>query len=85
MAHTVETEELAKTKKACLVAKLRLKKKPTAWELEKRNLLVWHIYVHVPKEGATKEYINNQVIQAVQITPINKNLDWQQKGQLFVA
>ena len=41
---------------------------------------------HVPKGSATEEQISNhQVDQAAQIATIDKDLDWEHKGELFVA
>lgn len=58
--------------------------KNIAQDLEKLN--VWMQHVNVPKGRATKEEINNhQADWDAQIATINEDMDWEHKGELFVA
>ncbi|XP_049649828.1 uncharacterized protein LOC126035341 [Accipiter gentilis] len=50
------------------------------------NLVVRHEDSHVPKRRATEEHRNNdQVDQAAKIEVSQVDLDWQHKGELFMA
>ncbi|GAB0210035.1 hypothetical protein GRJ2_003469300 [Grus japonensis] len=56
-----------------------------AW-LEKLVVKVCHVDVHVPKSRATEEYQNNQQVdQDAKIEVAQVDLDWQHKGELFIA
>ncbi|KAK4814078.1 hypothetical protein QYF61_007052 [Mycteria americana] len=45
-----------------------------------------HVDAHVPKSRATEEHQNNlQVDQAAQTEVAQVDLDWQQKGELFIV
>ncbi|KAK4806863.1 hypothetical protein QYF61_012584 [Mycteria americana] len=47
---------------------------------------VHHIDAHVPKSQATEEHQNNQQVdQAAKIEVAQVDLDWQHKGELFIA
>ena len=47
---------------------------------------VHHVDAHVPKSQATEEQQNNrQVDQAARIKVAQIDLDWQSKGELFLA
>ncbi|KAK4810994.1 hypothetical protein QYF61_014466 [Mycteria americana] len=47
---------------------------------------VRHVDAHVPKSRATEEHQNNQQVdQAAKIEVAQVDLDWQQKGELFIA
>ena len=47
---------------------------------------VRHVDAHVPKSRATEEQKNNhQVYQAAKIEVAQIDLDWQNKGELFLA
>ncbi|KAK4816512.1 hypothetical protein QYF61_017612 [Mycteria americana] len=47
---------------------------------------VHHVDGHVPKSRATEEHHNNpQVDQAAKIEAAQVDLDWQHKGELFIA
>ncbi|GAB0205241.1 hypothetical protein GRJ2_002989700 [Grus japonensis] len=57
----------------------------TAW-LEKLVVKVCHVDAHVPKSRATEEHRNNQQVdQAAKIEVSQVDLDWQRKGELFIA
>ncbi|GAB0202689.1 hypothetical protein GRJ2_002734500 [Grus japonensis] len=54
--------------------------------LEKLVVKVCHIDAHVPKSRATEEHQNNQQVdQAAKIEVAQVDLDWQRKGELFIA
>ncbi|GAB0192637.1 hypothetical protein GRJ2_001729100 [Grus japonensis] len=56
-----------------------------AW-LEKLVVKVRHVDAHVPKSRATEEHQNNQQVdQAAKIEVAQVDLDWQRKGELFIA
>ncbi|GAB0207963.1 hypothetical protein GRJ2_003262000 [Grus japonensis] len=56
-----------------------------AW-LEKLVVKVRHVDAHVLKSRATEELQNNQQVdQAAKIEVAQVDLDWQQKGELFIA
>ncbi|GAB0200488.1 hypothetical protein GRJ2_002514200 [Grus japonensis] len=56
-----------------------------AW-LEKLVVKVHHVDAHVPKSRATEEHQNNQQVdQAAKIEVAQVDLDWQRKGELFIA
>ncbi|GAB0209002.1 hypothetical protein GRJ2_003365900 [Grus japonensis] len=56
-----------------------------AW-LEKLIVKVRHVDAHVPKSRATEEHQNNQQVdQAAKIEVAQVDLDWQCKGELFIA
>ncbi|GAB0192622.1 hypothetical protein GRJ2_001727500 [Grus japonensis] len=56
-----------------------------AW-LEKLVVKVRHVDAHVPKSRATEEHRNNQQVdQAAKIEVAQVDLDWQRKGELFIA
>ncbi|GAB0207599.1 ribonuclease H-like [Grus japonensis] len=62
-----------------------LKANPVAW-LEKLVVKVHHVDAHVPKSRATEEHQNNQQVdQAAKIEVAQVDLDWQHKGELFIA
>jgi len=47
---------------------------------------VCHIDAHVPKSCATEEHHNNQQVdQSTRIEMAEVDLDWQHKGELFLA
>ncbi|GAB0206855.1 hypothetical protein GRJ2_003151100 [Grus japonensis] len=57
-----------------------------AARLEKLVVKVRHVDVHVPKSRATEEHQNNQQVdQAAKIEGAQVDLDWQRKGELFIA
>ncbi|GAB0190168.1 hypothetical protein GRJ2_001482100 [Grus japonensis] len=57
-----------------------------AARLEKLVVKVRHVDAHVPKSRATEEHQNNQrVDQAAKIEVAQVDLDWQRKGELFIA
>ncbi|GAB0207853.1 hypothetical protein GRJ2_003251000 [Grus japonensis] len=58
-----------------------------AARLEKLVVKVRHVDAHVPKSWATEEHQNNnqQVDQAAKIEVAQVDLDWQRKGELFIA
>ncbi|GAB0188395.1 hypothetical protein GRJ2_001304800 [Grus japonensis] len=57
-----------------------------AARLEKLVVKVRHVDAHVPKSRATKEHQNNQQVdQAAKIEVAQVDLDWQRKGELFIA
>ncbi|GAB0206804.1 hypothetical protein GRJ2_003146000 [Grus japonensis] len=57
-----------------------------AARLEKLVVKVRHIDAHVPKSRATEEHQNNQQVdQAAKIEVAQVDLDWQHKGELFIA
>ncbi|KAK4830667.1 hypothetical protein QYF61_012767 [Mycteria americana] len=56
-----------------------------AW-VENLVVKVRHVDAHVPKSRATEEHQNNQQVdQAAQIEVAQVDLDWQDKGELFIA
>ncbi|XP_072706101.1 uncharacterized protein [Ciconia boyciana] len=56
-----------------------------AW-VENLVVKVRHVDAHVPKGQATEEHQNNQQVdQAAQIEVAQVDLDWQHKGELFIA
>ncbi|XP_064900755.1 uncharacterized protein LOC135577045 isoform X1 [Columba livia] len=63
----------------------------TLWQeiaarLESLPVKVRHVDAHVPKSRATEEYLNNQQAdQAAKIKIAEVDLDWQHKGELFLA
>ncbi|XP_064902006.1 uncharacterized protein LOC135577289 [Columba livia] len=63
----------------------------TLWQdiaarLESLPVKVRHVDAHVPKSRATKEHLNNQQAdQAAKIKVAEVDLDWQHKGELFLA
>ncbi|GAB0204053.1 hypothetical protein GRJ2_002870900 [Grus japonensis] len=57
-----------------------------AARLEKLVVKVCHVDAHVPKSRATEEHQNNQQVdQAAKIEVAQADLDWQRKGELFIA
>ncbi|GAB0203014.1 hypothetical protein GRJ2_002767000 [Grus japonensis] len=57
-----------------------------AARLEKLAVKVRHVDAHVPKSWATEEHQNNHwVDQAAKIEVAQADLDWQHKGELFMA
>ncbi|KAJ7417530.1 hypothetical protein WISP_63891 [Willisornis vidua] len=57
----------------------------TAW-VQKMSVKVRHVDAHVPKSRANEEHHNNkQVDQAARIKVLQVDLDWQHKGELFLA
>ncbi|GAB0205331.1 hypothetical protein GRJ2_002998700 [Grus japonensis] len=57
-----------------------------AARLEKLVVKVRHVDAHVPKSRATEEHQNNQQVdQAAKIEVAQVDLDWQRKGELFIA
>ncbi|KAK4810590.1 hypothetical protein QYF61_007327 [Mycteria americana] len=57
-----------------------------AARVENLVVKVRHVDAHVPKSQATEEHQNNeQVDQAAKIEVAQVDLDWQQKGELFIA
>ncbi|GAB0209290.1 hypothetical protein GRJ2_003394700 [Grus japonensis] len=57
-----------------------------AARLEKLVAKVRHVDAHVPKSRATEEHRNNQQVdQAAKIEVAQVDLDWQHKGELFIA
>uniref|UniRef100_A0A8C0UPU2 Uncharacterized protein n=1 Tax=Cyanistes caeruleus TaxID=156563 RepID=A0A8C0UPU2_CYACU len=60
--------------------------KDIATGVEKLPVEVRHVDVHVPKSRANEEHRNNeQVDQAAKIEVSKTDLDWQHKGELFLA
>ncbi|GAB0205759.1 hypothetical protein GRJ2_003041500 [Grus japonensis] len=57
-----------------------------AAQLEKLVVKVCHVDAHIPKSRATEEHQNNQQVdQAAKIEVAQVDLDWQRKGELFIA
>jgi len=57
-----------------------------AARLEQLVVKVHHVDAHVPKSWATEEHQNNQQVdQAAKIEVAQVDLDWQHKGELFIA
>ncbi|GAB0209112.1 mitochondrial enolase superfamily member 1 [Grus japonensis] len=57
-----------------------------AVRVEKLLVKVRHVDAHVPKSQATEEHQNNQQVdQAAKIEVAQVDLDWQRKGELFIA
>ncbi|KAK4811071.1 hypothetical protein QYF61_016357 [Mycteria americana] len=57
-----------------------------AARVENLVVKVRHVDAHVPKSRATEEHENNhQVDQAAKIEVAQVDLDWQHKGELFIA
>ncbi|GAB0207437.1 hypothetical protein GRJ2_003209300 [Grus japonensis] len=57
-----------------------------AARLEKLVVKVRHVDAHIPKSRATEEHQNNQQVdQAAKIEVAQVDLDWQHKGELFIA
>jgi len=57
-----------------------------AARLEQLVVNVRHVDAHVPNSRATEELQNNhQVDQAAKIEVAQVDLDWQHKGELFIA
>ncbi|RMC06347.1 hypothetical protein DUI87_15779 [Hirundo rustica rustica] len=60
--------------------------KDIATRVEKLPVKVRHVDAHVPKSRANEEHQNNeQVDQAAKIEVSKIDLDWQHKGELFLA
>ncbi|RMC16235.1 hypothetical protein DUI87_08450 [Hirundo rustica rustica] len=60
--------------------------KDIATRVEKLPVKVRHVDAHVPKSRANEEHQNNeQVDQAAKIEVSKTDLDWQHKGELFLA
>ncbi|RMC10223.1 hypothetical protein DUI87_13024 [Hirundo rustica rustica] len=60
--------------------------KDIATRVEKLPVKVRHVDAHVPKSRANEEHRNNeQVDQAAKIEVSKIDLDWQHKGELFLA
>ncbi|RMB97754.1 hypothetical protein DUI87_25753 [Hirundo rustica rustica] len=60
--------------------------KDIATRVEKLPVKVRHVDAHVPKSRANKEHRNNeQIDQAAKIEVSKIDLDWQHKGELFLA
>ncbi|KAK4810971.1 hypothetical protein QYF61_014443 [Mycteria americana] len=63
----------------------------TLWQdiaarVENLVVKVHHVDAHVPMSRATEEHQNNQQVdQAAKIEVAQVDLDWQQKGELFIA
>lgn len=54
--------------------------------VENLTVKVRHVDAHVPKSRATEEHQNNQQVdQAAKIEVAQGDLDWQHKGELFIA
>ncbi|KAK4807032.1 hypothetical protein QYF61_000361 [Mycteria americana] len=57
-----------------------------AARVENLVVKVHHVDAHVPKSRATEEHQNNQQVdQAAKIEVAQVDLDWQHKGELFIA
>ena len=57
-----------------------------AARLEQLVVKVYHVDSHVPKSQATEEHQNNhQPDQAAKIEVAQVDVDWQHKGELFIA
>jgi len=57
-----------------------------AARLEKLGVKLWHVNAHVPQSQATEEHQNNQQVDwAAKVEVAQVDLDWQHKGELFVA
>ncbi|KAK4810701.1 hypothetical protein QYF61_007675 [Mycteria americana] len=58
----------------------------TAARVENLVVKVRHVDAHVPKSRATEEHQNNQQVdQAAKIEVAQVDLDWQHKGEFFIA
>ena len=57
-----------------------------SWPVHNLVVKVRHVDAHVPKNRATEEHQNNQQVdQAAKIEVAQVHLDWQHKGELFIA
>jgi len=57
-----------------------------AAQLEKLVVKVCHMDAHIPKSQATEEHQNNQQVdQAAKTEVAQVDLNWQHKGELFIA
>uniref|UniRef100_A0A8C5TPT8 RNase H type-1 domain-containing protein n=1 Tax=Malurus cyaneus samueli TaxID=2593467 RepID=A0A8C5TPT8_9PASS len=57
-----------------------------AARVEKITLKVRHVDAHVPRSRATEEHLNNErVDKAAKIEIAQVDLDWERKGELFIA
>ncbi|GAB0205808.1 hypothetical protein GRJ2_003046400 [Grus japonensis] len=57
-----------------------------AARLEKLVVKVRHVDAHIPKSRATEEHQNNQQVDQAGKTEVAQvDLDWQRKGELFIA
>ncbi|GAB0209806.1 hypothetical protein GRJ2_003446300 [Grus japonensis] len=57
-----------------------------AARLKELVVKVCHVDAHIPKSWATEEHQNNQQVdQAAKIEVAQVDLDWQRKGELFIA
>ncbi|GAB0203408.1 hypothetical protein GRJ2_002806400 [Grus japonensis] len=55
-------------------------------QLEKLAVKVRHVGAYIPKSRAAEEHQNNQQVdQAAKIEVTQIDLDWQHKGELFIA
>ncbi|RMB98168.1 hypothetical protein DUI87_25649 [Hirundo rustica rustica] len=60
--------------------------KGTATQVEKVPVKVRHVDAHVPKSQANEEHRNNKQVDQAAKTEVSKiDLDWQHKGELFLA
>ena len=58
----------------------------TAAQVENLVVKVHHVDAHVPKSQGTEEHQNNQQVdQAAKIQVSQVDLDWQHRGELFIA
>ncbi|GAB0208620.1 hypothetical protein GRJ2_003327700 [Grus japonensis] len=79
----MEAEQLATQRQTHLAAPLW---QDIAARLEKIAVKVRHVDAHIPKSRATEEHQNNQQVdQAAKIEVAQVDLDWQRKGELFIA
>ncbi|XP_054244819.1 centromere protein I [Indicator indicator] len=63
-----------------------LKEKDIATRIENMTLKVRHVDAHVPRSRANEEHQNNEhVDKAARIDVAQVDLDWERKGELFVA
>ncbi|KAK4825394.1 hypothetical protein QYF61_027160 [Mycteria americana] len=57
-----------------------------AARVENLVVKVHHMDAHVPRSGATEEHRNHQQVdQAAKIEVAQVDLDWQDKGELFIV
>lgn len=57
-----------------------------AAQVENMTLKLYHVDAHVPQSHATEEYQSNErVAKAAKIGIAQVDVDWEQKGELFIA
>ncbi|TRZ08624.1 hypothetical protein HGM15179_018485 [Zosterops borbonicus] len=69
-----------------ILACIRNEWKDIAARLEKLPVKIRHVDAHVPRSRANEEQQNNQQVdQAAKIGELKTDLDWEHKGELFLA